>query len=96
MKPNIEKKKILYAFGCRSYENTLYRLKWITALTVDEKVKRRVLTVARKLEKTGAGEWYTGFDPQLRKEMEGYFEAKKHIRIVENNTDLGEWYGKAV
>lgn len=39
MKLNIEEKKILYAFGCRSHENTVRRLKWVTALTVDEKVK---------------------------------------------------------
>ena len=39
MKLSIEEKKILYAFGCGSHENTVRRLKWVTALTVDEKVK---------------------------------------------------------
>ena len=57
MKLSIEEKKILYAFGCRSHENTVRRLKWVTALTVDEKVKRRVLCLARKLDDGGAGEW---------------------------------------
>lgn len=76
MKLNIEEKEILFVFGCRSYDNTLYQLKWITALTVEEKVKRRVLAVARKPEKEGIGEWYTGVYRQLCKEMEGYFEAK--------------------
>ncbi len=47
MKLNIEEKKILYAFGCGSHENTVRRLKWVTALTVDEKVKRRVLCLAK-------------------------------------------------
>ena len=41
MKLNIEEKKILYAFGCENLENTIRRLKWITALTVDTKVKHR-------------------------------------------------------
>lgn len=56
MKLSIEEKKILYAFGCGSHENTVRRLKWVTALTVDEKVKRRVLCLARKLDDGGAGE----------------------------------------
>ena len=47
MKLSIEEKKILYAFGCGSHENTVRRLKWVTALTVDEKVKRRVLCLAK-------------------------------------------------
>ena len=41
MKLNIEEKKILYAFGCMNHENTVCRLKWITALTVDAKVKEK-------------------------------------------------------
>mgnify|MGYP002301112585 CR=1 FL=1 len=47
MKLNIEEKKILYAFGCMNHENTVCRLKWITALTVDAKVKRKMLCLAR-------------------------------------------------
>ena len=79
MKLSIEEKKILYAFGCGSHENTVRRLKWVTALTVDEKVKRRVLCLARKLDDGGAGEWYPCFYRHLRLEMESYFEAKKYI-----------------
>ena len=96
MKLNIEEKKILYAFGCRSYENTVRRLKWVTALTVDEKVKRRILYLARKLDDGGTGEWYPCFYRHLRLEMEGYFEAKKQIRMVEKSTAWEEFYGKAV
>lgn len=96
MKLSIEEKKILYAFGCRNHENTVRRLKWITALTVDEKVKRRMLCLARKLDDGGAGEWYPCFYRHLRLEMEGYFEAKKHIRMVETSTGWEEFYGKAV
>ena len=50
MKLDIEEKKILYAFGCENLENTIRRLKWITALTVDTKVKHRILCLARKLD----------------------------------------------
>lgn len=96
MKLNIEEKKILYAFGCGNLENTVHRLKWITALTVDAKAKRRVLCLARKLDRENVGEWYPCFYRHLRLEMEGYFEAKKHICLVEKSTDWEDLYGKAV
>ncbi len=96
MKLNIEEKKILYAFGCKSHENTVCRLKWITALTVDAKVKRRMLCLARKLDNAGVGEWYPCFYHQLCMEMKEYFEAEKLLRTVEKNTDWEELYGKAV
>lgn len=96
MRLNMEEKEILYAFGCRSYENTVYRLKWVTALTVDATVKRRILCLARKLESAGAGEWYPSFYQHLRMEMEGYLDAKKLVRMVEQETEWEEYYGKAV
>ena len=58
MKLNIEEKKILYAFGCENLENTIRRLKWITALTVDTKVKHRILCLARKLDSENVREQY--------------------------------------
>ena len=96
MKLNIEEKKILYAFGCMNHENTVCRLKWITALTVDAKVKRKMLCLARKLDKESVGEWYPCFYRRLRMENDGYFEVKKHIRMGEKSTDWEEVYGKAV
>lgn len=96
MKLNIEEKKLLYVFGCESHENTVHRLKWVTALMVDAKAKRRILCLARKLDGEGASEWYSCFYRQLRLEMGQYFEAKKCIRIVERNTDREDVYGKAV
>lgn len=57
MKLNIEEKKILYVFGCEIHENTVHRLKWVTALTVDAKAKRSLLCFARKLDREGVGEW---------------------------------------
>ena len=73
MKLNMEEKKILYAFGCGNFENTIHRLKWITTLTVDTKVKRRVLCLARKLDNKNVGEWHPCFYRHLRLEMERYF-----------------------
>lgn len=96
MKLSIEEKKILYVFGCMSHENTVCRLKWITAMTVDAKVKRKMLHLARKLDNEGAEEWYPCFYRRLRMEMDGYFEAKKQIRMVEKNTDWEGVYGKVV
>ena len=96
MKLNMEEKKILYAFGCGTLENTVRRLKWITAMTVDTKAKRRVLCLARKLDSKNVREWYPCFYRRLRLEMERYFEAKKYIHVVETSTDWEDLYGKAV
>lgn len=35
MNLSIQEKKILYAFACPNHHNTVTRLKWLTALTVD-------------------------------------------------------------
>ena len=42
MKLSMKEKKILYAYGCPSHHNTVTRLKWLTALTVDPEAKRRI------------------------------------------------------
>ena len=36
---SMKEKKILYAYGCPSHHNTVTRLKWLTALTVDPEAK---------------------------------------------------------
>ena len=46
---SMKEKKILYAYGCPSHHNTVTRLKWLTALTVDPEAKRRMLGLARKV-----------------------------------------------
>ena len=51
---SMKEKKILYAYGCPSHHNTVTRLKWLTALTVDPEAKRRMLGLARK---PNAGCW---------------------------------------
>ena len=40
MKLNMKEKKILYAYACPSHHNTVTRLKWLTALTVDTFVEQ--------------------------------------------------------
>ena len=65
-------------------------------LRTGKKAKRKILCLARKLDGENVGEWYPCFYRTLRREMDGYFEAKKRIRMVENSTDWGEVYGKAV
>ena len=49
MKLNMKEKKILYAYGCPSHHNTVTRLKWLIALTVDPEAKSQMLHLARKL-----------------------------------------------
>ncbi len=97
MKLNIEEKKILYAYGCRNHHNTVARLKWLAALTVDADVKQRLVGLARKIDREGAERWYGRFYQQLRSEMDGYFVAVHQMRAVENNTDWeGDLYDEAV
>lgn len=62
MKLSMKEKKILYAYGCPSHHNTVTRLKWLTALTVDPEAKRRMLGLARKVE-TGGRKLVRGFLP---------------------------------
>ena len=84
MKFSMEEKNVLYAFACPNYHNTVTRLNWLTALTVDPQAKRRMLELARKLETELAESWYTGFYHQLRAEMDEYFRARRRLRLVQN------------
>ena len=84
MKFSMEEKNVLYAFACPNYRNTVTRLKWLTALTVDPQARRRMLELARKLETELAESWYTGFYHQLRAEMDEYFRARRRLRLVQN------------
>ena len=91
------RKKILYAFACPNHHNTVTRLKWLTALTVDPKAKRWMLGLARKMENEVEEHWYPCFYQQLRMEMAKYYEAKKYLRMVEKSTDFEEdFYDEAV
>lgn len=97
MKLNIKEKKMLYVFGCENYRNTVARLKWVTALTVDAEAKRWFLELARKMEMEAVESWYPCFYHHLRMEMAGYFRAKQHLKVVEKSTDYEEdLYDEAV
>ena len=58
---SMKEKKILYAYGCPSHHNTVTRLKWLSALTVDPEAKRRMLGLERKVETEVDESWYVVF-----------------------------------
>lgn len=97
MKLSIREKKVLYAFACPNHHNTVTRLKWLIALTVDPQAKHRMLELARKMEMEMEERWYTGFYHQLRAEMDEYYRAKRRLRLVKENTEYEEdLYDEAV
>ncbi len=67
MKLNMKEKKILYAYACPSHHNTVTRLKWLTALTVDPEAKSQMLHLARKIETETEERWYEAFYQKLSK-----------------------------
>lgn len=78
---------MLYAFGCSDHKNTIARLKYLTFMAVDPEVKHMLLGLVKKMEREGNEEDYYGFHYQLRKEMDGYFKAKRKLWYVESNID---------
>ena len=97
MKLSVKEKKVLYAFACPNHHNTVTRLKWLTALTVDPQAKHQMLELARKMETEMEENWYTGFYHQLRVEMDEYYRAKRRLRLVKENTEYEEdLYDEAV
>lgn len=94
MKLNLEEKKLLYTYGCPNHHNTVIRLKWVTSLTVDPEMKRRMLGLVRKIDSESVANWYPRFYRHLRMEMDGYYQAKLRI---EAHTDYEEdMYEEAV
>ena len=80
MKLSMKENKILYAFACPSHHNTVTRLKWLTALTVDPEAKRRMLGLARKVETEVGGDWHEDFYHHLGLEMDGNRRLKRRLR----------------
>ncbi len=78
MKLSMKEKKVLYVFACPNHHNTVTRLKWLTALTVDPQAKHRMLELARKMETEMEESWYTGFYHQLRAEMDEYYRYQQY------------------
>ena len=87
---SMKEKKILYAYGCLSHHNTVTRLKWLTALTVDPEAKRRMLGLARKVETEMNESWYEDFYHHLRMEMDEYRRLKRSLRVLKSYTDYEE------
>ena len=97
MKLSVQEKKVLYAFACPNYHNTVTRLKWLTGLTGEPIVKCWMLELARMSENEVEEHWYLCFYQQLRMEMAKYYDAKKYLRMVEKSTDFEEdFYDEAV
>lgn len=92
MKLNMKEKKILYAYACPSHHNTVTRLKWLTALTVDSETKSQMLHLARKIETETETEerWYEAFYHHLRVEMDEYRRIRRSLRALKANTDYEE------
>ena len=47
MRLSMEEKQALYDYACPNHCNTVTRLNWVTALTVDPERKHRMLALAR-------------------------------------------------
>ena len=90
MKLSMKEKKILYAYGCPSHHNTVTRLKWLTALTVDPEAKRRMLGLARKVNTEVDESWYEDFYHHLRMEMDEYRRLRRSLRVLKSYTHYEE------
>ena len=90
MKLNMKEKKILYAYACPSHHNTVTRLKWLTALTVDPEAKGQILHLTRKIEAEIDERWYEAFYHHLRMEMDEYRRIRRSLRALKANTDYEE------
>ena len=95
MKLSMKEKKILYAFACPSHHNTVTRLKWLTALTVDPEAKRRMLGLARKVETEMNESWYEDFYHHLRMEMDEYQMCIRDSCTTEQPTEQFNIFAKA-
>ena len=90
MKLNMKEKKILYAYACPSHHNTVTRLKWLTALTVDPEAKSQMLHLSSKIETETEERWYEAFYHHLRMEMDEYRRIRRSLRALKANTDYEE------
>jgi hypothetical protein len=76
---------VLYAFGCSSLKNTVTRLKYLTAITVDLEVKHMFMVLSGKVEVGADIDSYFNYYYLLRREMDAYFNAKQKIDEIEKN-----------
>ena len=85
-----ERKEDSLRYGCPSHHNTVTRLKWLTALTVDPEAKRRMLGLARKVESEVDESWYEDFYHHLRMEMDECRRLKRSLRVLKSYTEYEE------
>ncbi len=90
MKLSLEERKVLYAYGCTNHHNTVTRLKWLTALAVDRTSKQKLLRLTQKIDHEISESNYQAFYFYIRSQMEEYFNARNHCRLVEMTTDYEE------
>ena len=82
MKLSMKEKKILYAFACPSHDNTVARLKWLTALTVETEVDESR---------------HEAFYHRLRREMDEYHRLKRSLHALKaNENDEEGWRDETV
>ena len=85
-----ERKEDSLRLRLSQHHNTVTRLKWLTALTVDPEAKRRMLGLARKVETEVDESWYEDFYHHLRMEMDEYRRLKRSLRVLKSYTDYEE------
>ncbi len=83
---DIEEKKLLYAYGCPVYSNTVRRLRCLAAMTVDPMAQHQALELARKMEREANEALYHDFYLTLREEMDEYYHALRRMRQLEMHT----------
>ena len=97
MKLSIREKKVLYDFACPNHHNTVTRLKWLTALTVDPQAKHRMLELARKMETEVDESRHEAFYHRLRREMDEYHRLKRSLHALKaNENDEEGWRDETV
>lgn len=80
---NIEERKVIYAYGSSDYENTIQRLKHLTAIAVEPYTKRQIEELIKKIKRAIPEEQYYSFYMYINSQISGYFKAKQLVQSVE-------------
>ena len=87
----IDEKKLIYAYGCKSYKSTTERLGILAALTVSNEVKKTVNTLHNRMAEEITEQEYKILYPMICSQMRLYADAEHIRRWVEDaNTDMFE------
>ena len=97
MRLSMEEKQALYDYACPNHCNTVTRLKWVTALTVDPERKHRMLALARKIDTEEMEQCYPCFTAVCVRRWSVISKVKQYLHLVEAGTDYEEdMYDEAV